>query len=175
MQCSVHLPTPFLSQHTHQLLPEWACDVASVLVVLQQATCALVTPDHQSETQKNVLREQFLQMGTAIAAKLHTLGCAADFFDPKTGCPFFSRPGTLALDDVAVISACLNYPRIKIQDCTILLHPEWGTAVYPSILLSSAKPALLELVTKSCLDRGGSVANPSWRFRRSEYHHSFMG
>ena len=153
MQCSVHAPTPFIQKHGHLLLPDWSCSVTSLLIVQQQASCNLLERTHLSEIQKAKLRGQFLEIGGEIANHLHQHGYAADFFDPKTGQPVLSQRGVLWLDDVAVVRACLNYPVQCVQGCSVLLHPEWGTAVYPSILLSSATTEILEKITAAIASR----------------------
>jgi hypothetical protein len=46
------------------------------------------------------------------------------------------------------VKALLNYPVIK-NKCRLLVHPNWGTAVYPSIMISEAPPIMIEWVIKS--------------------------
>jgi hypothetical protein len=123
--------------------------VASILIVLQRSPCCLLHRTWQTEDQKYRLREQFLGIGGAIATQLHHLGHPTEMFDPKTGYPIFSQPGSLCLDDVAVVKACLGYPTNKTQACNTIIHPEWGNAVYPSVLLSAAPPAIVTQVIQS--------------------------
>ena len=56
-------------------------------------------------------------------------------------------------DDVAVVRASLGYPIALQGDCLISLHPDWGSAVYPSILVSSAPPTVLEAIAQLLSDR----------------------
>lgn len=173
MQCSVHQPSRYICQHGQRLLPDWSAPVRSVLVVLQHAGCELLERTATSETQKVQLRQQFLAVGAAIAQRLHQLGYCADLFDPRTGYPLQSQPGSLGLDDVAVARACLGYPVIHSHGCSILLHPTWNSAVYPSVLLSSAEPELLNRVTRDVL--GGWLESGVDDFSRSAYHQSRRG
>lgn len=189
MQCSVHAPTRFLLHHTHQLLPDWPCAIASVLIVLQRAEQPLLSVTPASRAEKNRLRSQFFDFARPLCDRLQAQGYATDFFDPKTGHPMRSASGTLWLDDVAVVCACLPYPKVKIQDCQTLHHPTWGQAVYPSILLSAAPPAVLARAARTVgLDVtvtgppvlesgswGGTGESSPLALMRSEYHHSFMG
>jgi len=175
MQYSVHLPTPFIQRHCGQLLPDWSCCVGSVLITIQQPTCNLIERTYATEMQKNLLRETFLQWGGAIATQLRHLGHLAEPFDPKTGRPFFSKPGKLGLDDVAVAHACLDFPTTKVEGCSVILHPEWGSAVYPSILLSSASPEIVTDAVQSVIGTGGAMERVSRCRSRSAYHHSSSG
>lgn len=175
MQYSVHLPTPFIQRHFDQLLPDWSCRVGSVLITIQRPTCNLIERTYATELEKNLLRETFLQWGQAIAAQLHHLGHLAEPFDPKTGRPCFSQPGQLWLDDVAVAHACLGYPTTQIEGCSVILHPEWGSAVYPSIILASAPPEIVTDAIQSTTGTGGAMERVSRCRSRSAYHHSFNG
>lgn len=143
MQYSVHSPSEFIRRHAHQLLPNWSCSVRSVLVVLQRCQVELQQKTIATEFHKRQLRQRSLEFGQMIILRLHKLGYQAELFDPKTGMPILSQPGKLTLDDVAVVRACLGYPITEREGCSIILHPAWGSAVYPAILLSSAHPAVL--------------------------------
>ncbi|PZV16120.1 MAG: methylmalonic aciduria and homocystinuria type D protein [Leptolyngbya sp.] len=174
MLYSVHPPSPFISRYAGQLLPSWSCSISSVLIVLQQADCELMERSPMTETQKQVLRDRFLRIGSAITAELQDQAYQADLFDPKTGLPILSHAGR-AIDAVAVVRACLGYATMEINGCAILLHPEWGNAVYPAVLVSSAMPTVVEQVANRVMGAGGLIDNGTSRFRRSEYHHSFIG
>lgn len=175
MQYSIHSPTPFILKHRQQLLPDWSCDVGAVLIALQRPTCELANRSHATETQKDQLREGFLAWGMAIANQLGQLGHCADLFDPKTGYPLLSTPGQLWLDDVAVVQACLGYAAMRVEGCSVTLHPLWGSAVYPSVIVSSAPPTVVNGVANSVTARGGWEESSSWCRTRSEYHHSLTG
>jgi len=175
MQYSTHLPTPFIRRHSKDLLPDWSCQIGSILIALQRPACELITRNHITETQKDLLREAFLEWGRAIALQLRQIGHLADPFDPKTGQPLLSSPGRLWLDDVAITQACLGYSTTQVEGCCVLLHPFWGSAVYPSVILSSAPPELIKGVASSTIWSGGFGESNSWCRTRSEYHHSFIG
>ncbi|MBD1863625.1 methylmalonic aciduria and homocystinuria type D protein [Trichocoleus sp. FACHB-46] len=153
MQYSVHSPTQFIQTYADQLLPDWSQPILSILVVLQQCSSLMLSRTLATETQKRQGREQFLQFGHQVALELEFLGHLADLFDPATGWPLRSPPGRLHLDDVAVVRAALQYPTMAQGDCTLVIHPEWESAVYPSVLVSSAPLSLLETVAAQVSDR----------------------
>lgn len=148
MRYSVHLPNEFICAHLDQLLPQWSVPVSSVLVVLQPCQLALLERTPETETQKNQLREKFIGFGYSVALKLKSTGHWADLFDPRTGFPMLSEAGYLKLDDTAVVQSCLGYQLTAQSGCFVIEHPTWGTAVYPSILVSSASPTVVELVAR---------------------------
>lgn len=148
MQYSVHWAHEFLHTHLEQLLPEWSVPVLSVLIVLQMSQLMLLDRTVETENHKQQLRKQFIDFGCAIAFKLREMGHLAEVFDPRTGLPLLSEPGQLRLDDVAVVQACLGYQLTDSGGCSILQHPTWGSAVYPSILISSADPEIVGLVAR---------------------------
>ncbi|NCJ08109.1 methylmalonic aciduria and homocystinuria type D protein [Synechococcales cyanobacterium C] len=149
LQYSVHRPSGFILAHGHQLLPEWRLPVQSVLVVLQHCQVPLVPMTPETERQKQSLRLQFLSFARPIVQSLQTQGYEVDLFDPKTGQPLLSLAGILTLDDVAVVQSLLGYPFLPQGQCHVLAHPQWGTAVFPSVLVSTAPPEQLAAVVQT--------------------------
>jgi hypothetical protein len=159
MQYSVHPPSAFICQHSEKLLPDWSDPIRSIVVVLQPADRELTECCPETDHQKQILRSQFLSFGLKVTEILRQQGHFADLFDPKTGLPILSESGSLRLDDVAVVRSTLGYATKAIGNCFTLIHPHWGSAVYPSILMSSASREFVELTVAGLL----------------ECHHSFKG
>lgn len=149
MQYSVHSPNEFIRTHLGQLLPSWSLPVLSVLVVLQQCRFTVCERTIHTENDKNQLRERFIEFGDKVVLKLREMGHLADMFDPRTGLPMTSTPGQVKLDDVAVASSALGYSINASSPCSMIVHPTWDRAVYPSTLVSSANPLLVEDVVES--------------------------
>jgi hypothetical protein len=155
LQYSIHPPSKFIKTHLDQLLPSWSAPVSSVLIVIQPCELALVDRTAETEIHKFQLRQKFTEFGYKIVTQLQQNGHFADLFDPKTGLPMFSVPGQLRLDDVAVIRSTLGYSVLNRGGCLTIEHPTWGSAVYPSILVTSACSAVLERVVQLHLDKLG--------------------
>jgi hypothetical protein len=150
-QYSVHEPSPFMVSHRADLLPDWTVPIASVLVVLQHCPVPLCEVTPQTRHYKDKLRQKFLGLAEALVHQSQLQGYCAEPFDPKTGYPCQSRPGSLSLDDVAVISSVLGYPCLTSGACRLLQHPTWGDGVFPSVIVSTAPPEILEaLVQQVC-------------------------
>lgn len=151
MLCSVHAPNAYICKYGAQLLPGWSEPVASVLVVLQSCQQPFLERTPATEQKKAWLRDQFLAFGSQVALELQSRGYQADLFDPRTGLPLMSPPGDKHLDDVALVQAVLGYETSDRNGCSLVLHPTLGAAVYPSTLVSSAPPSVLESVVNDVL------------------------
>jgi Methylmalonic aciduria and homocystinuria type D protein len=151
MQWSVHPPSSFLQSHLDQLLPGWLEPVQSILIVLQHSEQSLLQRTTATEAEKRRLRQRFMRVGHQLITRLKSQNYQAEMFDPRTGLPLFSPPGTLHLDDIAVVRSTLGYPTHRQGECMTIKHPTWGSAVYPSILVSSAPPEALEQSVTSLL------------------------
>jgi hypothetical protein len=147
VQMSIHRPSPFVVQNLERVLPDWNLPVLWVVIVLQQARCELVDITPESEQEKERLREKFLRFGFEVAFSLRDRGFLSNLIDPRTGYPLLSRPGEILHDDTAVVKALLGLPVIRNR-CCVLEHPVWGKAVYPSTLLTSAPPRVIEPILK---------------------------
>ncbi len=146
MFCSAHPPSSYIRAHGSQLLPGWSLPIASVLIVIQPCRVEFVERTSENERYKSELRDRFLKVGFQIALELQKLGHLADLFDPRSGLPMLSVTGHKRLDDVAVAQSVLGYKTCDRGGCHVLVHPTLGAAVYPSTLVSSAPPAVMESV-----------------------------
>ena len=147
VQISIHLPSPFIAQNLKRVIPDWNLPVLWVVVVLQQSRYELMETTPQIESEKERLREKFMRFGCDVAFKLRDRGFLTDLIDPRTGYPLLSRPGEIPHNDTAVVKDLLGFPVIH-NKCRVLEHPRWGTAVYPSIMMSSASPTIIKSVLR---------------------------
>jgi hypothetical protein len=154
LQYSIHRPSSYIHCHRVDLLPDWQVSVSSLMVILQTCPVSLYEATAATEYQKRRLRRRSLCLVKKLITSLQDAGYAADGFDPRTGKPFYSRPGLLTLDDVAVVQAVLGYPLVASGDCHLIKHPVWGCCVFPTVLVSEATPAILAEIAHPIL--GGS-------------------
>lgn len=145
-------PTPFVQDNLEKMLPDWTLPRAWVVIILQKARFPLLTCSHIVEQEKQRLRERFMRFGVEVACDIKDKGELADLIDPRNGQPLFSHPGGLCHDDVKVVSTLLGFNTAP-GDCMRLFHPQWGNAVYPSIILSSADPDTTAMFLKTAAQR----------------------
>ncbi|MFQ4145762.1 methylmalonic aciduria and homocystinuria type D protein [Chlorogloeopsis sp. ULAP02] len=149
VEISIHSPSQYICANCEKILPDWKNQNSFwVVIFLQQSKYEIVESCLEIEAEKQRLREKFMKFGIDVAFILRDRGYLTDLIDPRTGYPLFSRPGKFPHDDTAAVKALLGYPVIK-NKCRLLIHPRWGMAVYPSILLSAAHPFIIERVIKN--------------------------
>lgn len=127
----------FVTQNLKRLLPECNNQNPWTILILQQSQLPLINSTLEAQSEKNRLRNQFINLSQIIVKKLNDQGCFSDFFDPMIGYPVLSHRGDITHDDVAVVQALLGYPVIQ-NHCSALIHPLWKTAVYPGVLMTTA-------------------------------------
>lgn len=142
-QITIHSPTRYIRNNSQRILPDWKNTLEmSVAIVLQQSQLPLTENSPLIETEKQRLRAIFMRFACDVAFDLRDKNYLTDLIDPRTGYPLLSRPGQITHDDIAVVKALLKYP-IICNKCRVLIHPKWGTAVYPSILISAAPKIII--------------------------------
>lgn len=162
LQYSIHQPSAFINTHRAALLPDWQTSVQSVMVILQPCSVELNEITPVTEQHKRQLRRRFLHWAKQLIAALHQEGYVADGFDPRTGLPYYSSPGSLTLDDVAVVQSVLGYPLVPSGECRLVEHPIWGCGVFPSVVVSAAPTEVLAKIAHQLwyLAQGSSRLKP---------------
>lgn len=154
VQIYIRRPSRYMSKNLLRVLPEWKFPTAWVVIVLQRSRICLTENSPQVAEEKDWLREQFISFGCKGVLKLRDRGYTAELIDPKSGYPLLSSRGEKSHDDVAAVSALLGFP-ITVSNCSYITHPQWGTAVYPGILMSSGTPhAIATALTQVALCQG---------------------
>ncbi|MDB9518681.1 methylmalonic aciduria and homocystinuria type D protein [Roseofilum reptotaenium CS-1145] len=155
VEISIHPPSDYVQEHLQELLPNWQNDSVSVIIFLQQTQMPLTEISPEVEAEKNILLDNFIRWSDLVANWLGDRDYPTDAFDPRTGYPRRSSPGTLSHKDVPAVHAALGYPIEKNGDCATIIHPLWGTAVYPSVMISAAPiPEILTALHSNLLDHG---------------------
>jgi hypothetical protein len=62
----------------------------------------------------------------------------ADYFDPCSGLPAKTLESNQVFSEVQAAQTLLGYKVMNASCCKILLHPEWGSAVYPASIVIQA-------------------------------------
>ncbi|MBS0016837.1 MAG: methylmalonic aciduria and homocystinuria type D protein [Arthrospira sp. SH-MAG29] len=136
---SIHPPTAFVAANLRRILPDWNSDDVWIVIFLQRSQLPLTTTNDIIEQEKNRLCDRFLEFAQPVAQQLNSQGWMTDIIYPPTGYPLLSKPGEIHHSDALTVATSLNLPLQK-GPCTMVIHPQWGTAVYPSVLISSAPP-----------------------------------
>ena len=109
--------------------------------VLQRARLDIVSTGTDVEAEKDRLLERFVDWAKRFVGELRKVGAWADFCDPCSGLPWYSD-GNVVYPEVHGCARILGYSTRKIGagmcTCTILVHPQWGSAVYPATVFTNA-------------------------------------
>jgi hypothetical protein len=149
IEITIHSPSEYIQANRDRIFPDWQNQPTLwMVIVLQQSQYPMMETTPKVEREKQELRENFMRFGFDVTFHLRDRGYPSDLIDPRTGYPLLSRPGEIPHDDTATVKALLHYPIIR-NKCRVLIHPQWGISIYPSIFISTAEPTLIELVIKS--------------------------
>ncbi|MEB3231268.1 MAG: methylmalonic aciduria and homocystinuria type D protein [Leptolyngbyaceae bacterium] len=153
MEGAVCPPSGFIRQHWRRLLPHWPLPVLSVLILVQRSPIPIDDYTAAVEQNKQQLRDRSIHLLQPLIGQIHQCQHQAVLFDPQTGFPYQSTDQGIPLNDVAVIydllGDCLGYDLKQCGECYCLVHPRWGSQVYPAIVVCSALPGIL-----------GAIASP---------------
>ncbi|KNC53345.1 uncharacterized protein AMSG_08846 [Thecamonas trahens ATCC 50062] len=171
---SVHRMPRAMTMSLVSVFPEWvkpchgraavAETNAVVVPISQYAAADLADWSAIAAGEKDVLLENFVALAEAVEAALAARARAAgappyvfDFTDPASGIPQRSQPGPSTYADVTHTLTLLRYPTVISGPCTMLSHPEWGTAVYPTTMFSTASPSLVTGALDDVFGSGSSL------------------
>ena len=115
----------------------------------QRAAADLAGVGAAVEREKDARLEAFLRWAEAVCA--HLAGEAGpegppyfcDFADPCSGLLMRHRATQKVYDEVSALAVLRHYRCANAGCCKVVLHPRWGSAVYPATLFARAPlPAL---------------------------------
>ncbi|GJP30002.1 hypothetical protein CLOM_g22026 [Closterium sp. NIES-68] len=115
-------------------------DVSKFLIVptQQKARVDLVNTGEEVEKEKDRLLETFAVFASGLVDRLSHQGHFADYIDPCSGLPMVNRNSQTYYGEVEAAQTLLGYPVANAGCCKVLLHPAWGSAVYPATFFTSA-------------------------------------
>ena len=111
---------------------------------MQHARHDLVKIGDEIETEKDRLLETFMEFAKTLCQNLHKKGYFADYIDPCSGLAMVTQESNKVYSEVDGAQQLLGYSVHNAGCCKVLLHPSWGTAVYPASIFTKAP---LEVVT----------------------------
>jgi hypothetical protein len=114
--------------------------VADMLIIptCQHAEFDLIQMGEQIETEKDRLLERFVAFAAEVCRRLEAAGYWADYIDPCSGLPMLHRDSGAVYGEVEGLVSLLGYRIQNAGCCKIVLHPNWGSSVYPASLFAKA-------------------------------------
>ncbi|KAI9217968.1 hypothetical protein BC828DRAFT_389870 [Blastocladiella britannica] len=157
LQLSIHAPATRLLNDIAPVFPSIINTQSQarpflVLPVMFPTVHDLVASGADVDRERDDVLEAFVAFGHELArrvrAKADACGAAGDdwwfdFTDPASGYPMLTAPGPSLYPDVHGAQALLRYDVMNVGCCKVLLHPTWGSKVYPATCFSTAPASVL--------------------------------
>jgi len=116
---------------------------AVAVPTFQQTVVDLVSYGGDQDVEKDRCLEAFFAFAKPLCQELQAKGFFADYIDPCSGLPMITPDTQKVFDEVQSAQVLLSYPIQNTGCCKILLHPKWGSSVYPATLFTTAPVAEL--------------------------------
>ncbi|CEO96757.1 hypothetical protein PBRA_005361 [Plasmodiophora brassicae] len=138
VQVAICTPPTLMSSDLPRIFPSLPMGSrVSVVTVMQKASEDLVQVTSAVALEKDRLLRHFFDYATALCNALSTAdsNCFVDFVDPCSGLPVNTERGGAIYDEVESAQSLLKMQTSSVGCCSILHHPQWGTRVYPGMLV----------------------------------------
>lgn len=134
----------YILQNSLKLLPDWKQLPQTIIFCFFQCKLPLDGHNLKQETiEKDRLLSIFYQMGLAFYSTCKTQQILTEVICPKSGYPLYSAKGKNIFSIQNIVTYHLNSFKKESKSCG-LIHPHWGKAVYPCVIISLAK---VEIIT----------------------------
>ena len=115
-----------------------------VIATMQRAGMDLVAVGDDVEQEKDRLLETFMAFAKGLCERLVAKGHFADYVDPCSGLPMLTKDANKVFSEVDSAQQLLGYAVMNCGCCKVLLHPSWGSAVYPASIFTNAPTEEIE-------------------------------
>ena len=115
----------------------------------QRARHDLVGVGDDIEREKDRLLNRYMEFARLVCEKIRSRGYWADYIDPCSGLPFLSLNCNKVYSEVDGMECCLGYRAYNAGFCKILVHPVWGSSVYPATMFAYAPRKLVKDILAS--------------------------
>lgn len=129
----------YIIKHQEELLPDWLESPKTIIFIFFQCKCALDgTNLRKEQLEKDRLLSKFNQLGLSFYNVCNKQGIKSEIICPKDGFPQYSRKGKNIFSIQTIVTHHLPSFKKEEKGCG-LIHPFWGKAVYPCIMISLAE------------------------------------
>ena len=99
----------------------------------------LVQTGENVDVEKDFCLERFIDFAKRVTDELQAKG----YIDPCSGLSMINRDSQHIYGEVDALVTLLNYQTTNSGCCKVILHPQWGSAVYPASLFTKAPVSAL--------------------------------
>lgn len=115
-----------------------------IIPTFQRCQWDLVATGPHVEAEKDEKLVNFYHWSALVCGRLREQGFWADMTDPASGYPVFGGRGSAVYPDVHGANRLLAYDIMNTGCCSVLLHPKWGSQVYPATMFARAPSTIID-------------------------------
>mmetsp|Transcript_7115 Transcript_7115/g.10026 ORF Transcript_7115/g.10026 Transcript_7115/m.10026 type:complete len:191 (+) Transcript_7115:3-575(+) len=139
LEVSVHIAPKALIRELKFIFRDKSFESGCLAIpTCQKSQEDLVNMGEDVEFEKDRCLNVFSDWARHVCERLATQGHWADFIDPCSGLPMLSPNNNSVYSEVEGMQLLLRYSVLNAGMCRVLLHPVWGSAVYPATLFTTA-------------------------------------
>ncbi|KAF9189262.1 hypothetical protein BGZ51_008191 [Haplosporangium sp. Z 767] len=148
LEYSIHVSPRRMTRDLATVFP--GKDLSNLLVVptIQKCNNDMVAWDAAIAKEKDDRLDDFVRWSTELHHRLEKLGYWSDMTDPASGFPSFGERGRDVYPDVEGCQLLLKYDFQNAGCCKVLLHPTWGSKIYPATFFTTAPLDVLTTVVE---------------------------
>jgi hypothetical protein len=138
---SLHLCPRKHRNELRQQFPKLSLEEIEKMIIVptqQKTKVDIIKNGEEVDEEKDYCLERFLDFARIASDYLIKRGFWADYIDPCSGLTMIDRESQQVYGEVDALVTLLNYECTNVGCCKIVLHPRWGSSVYPASIFASA-------------------------------------
>lgn len=136
------------------IFPNVSTEDMLVVPTCQRSAVDLVEWGDDAAREKDKLLIQFQHIAKGVCEALIAQGYWADYIDPCSGLPMIHKEGNTVYGEVQAMVTLLGYKTQNAGCCSVLLHPSWGSSVYPASFFAKAP---VDVVVRAITEHAGRL------------------
>jgi hypothetical protein len=124
-----------------------------IIPTFQRCQWDLVGTGPHVEAEKDEKLVNFYHWAVTVCHRLRRQGYWADLTDPASGYPVLGQRGSSIYPDAHGANRLLAYDLMNTGCCSVLLHPRWGSQVYPATVFARAPSHLINQVITELMNK----------------------
>ena len=109
-----------------------------IVPTCQKTAVDIIKTGERVDEEKDLCLERFLKFAEIATNVLREKNFWCDYIDPCSGLSMIHRDSQRVYGEVDALVTLLNYECTNVGCCKIVMHPKWGSSVYPASLFAIA-------------------------------------
>ncbi|KAJ1426627.1 methylmalonic aciduria and homocystinuria type D protein [Ochromonadaceae sp. CCMP2298] len=153
VQVSAHaVNSKSFSREVQFVFPSISMQNLIAIPTMQHASHDLVNIGDDIEDEKDRLLLAFFDVAEQFMQEVKSSGDYwVDYIDPCSGLPVSVKTdGQKVFSEVECAQTLLAYNVMNAGCCKVIVHPQWGSAVYPASIFTTAPAEVVLLALRKC-------------------------